>query len=230
MSTQSFSSESFYTPAEDISGLKAGTEKRPDLPNVLLIGDSISVGYTLPVIERLRDTANTERAKANCGDTLAGLRNLEAWLGDTRWEVIHFNWGLHDLCYRHPDARAYGHRDKINGTVSVPLDEYVRNLERLVGRLRQTGAKLIWASSTCVPEGEAGRYAGDEIVYNEAAAKVMRAHGVPVNDLHAVSQRFGAAHWSLPGDVHFSKSGSNLLADQVVAAIREVLAGLPKKF
>jgi hypothetical protein len=49
---------------------------------------------------------------------------------------------LHELCYRHPDAKVYGHRDKVKGAISVPLEEYERNLDKLVRQLEQTGTAL----------------------------------------------------------------------------------------
>ena len=144
--------QGFYTPAGDLHGLNEDQVKRDDLPVVLLLGDSISIGYTPGVKELLKDEANVQRPKANCGDTKRGLKALRNWLGDTSWDVIHFNWGLHDLCYRHPDSKVYGNRDKVNGTLSVPLEQYEKNLERLVRQLKKTGATLVWASTTVVPK------------------------------------------------------------------------------
>ena len=66
----------------------------PGLPRMLLIGDSISIGYTLPVRERLAGKANVHRIPENGGPTTNGLARLDAWLGTQRWDVIHFNWGL----------------------------------------------------------------------------------------------------------------------------------------
>src|SRR5688572_12316649 len=69
----------------------------PKLPRVLLIGDSISMGYTVPVRRQLEGKANVHRIPENGGPTINGLKKLDAWLGDGKWDVIHFNWGLHDL-------------------------------------------------------------------------------------------------------------------------------------
>src|SRR2546430_2696439 len=69
----------------------------PKLPRVLLIGDSISIGYTIPTRELLKGKANLHRIPANGGSTKDGLANIDKWLGTGKWDVIHFNWGLHDL-------------------------------------------------------------------------------------------------------------------------------------
>ena len=218
-----YKAEAFFTPKQDLDGLKQNTDLKADLPNVLLIGDSISIGYTPPTIELLKGVANVQRAKANCGDTNRGRSALKKWLKRTKWDVIHFNWGLHDLCYRHPDSKVQGNRDKVNGTIAVPLAEYEKNLEALVLELKQTGATLVWASTTVVPEGEAGRVLGDDVRYNTAAAKIMKKHGIAVNDLHALSTSFNG-EYSAPGNVHFSKPGSAKLAEQVAESIREQLS------
>jgi arylsulfatase A-like enzyme/lysophospholipase L1-like esterase len=192
-------------------------------PQVLILGDSISIGYTSMVRDRLAGQAEVHRPSANCGDTRAGLKNLELWLGDQSWDVIHFNWGLHDLCYRHPDSKVQGNRDKVRGTQAVPLGDYATNLQELVQRLQKTGATLIWASTSYVPVGEAGRYVGDERRYNAVAEKIMKAHGIAINDLHATTANFPATLFKNPGDVHYLPEGYEKLANQVADKIREAL-------
>ena len=72
-------------------------EDKEGLPRVLLIGDSISIGYTVPVRKLLEGKVNVHRPLTNCGPTTRGLQGIDQWLGDGKWDVIHFNWGLHDL-------------------------------------------------------------------------------------------------------------------------------------
>jgi acyl-CoA thioesterase-1 len=69
----------------------------PGLPRVLLIGDSISIGYTEPVRAELTNKANLHRIPENGAATIVGVKNLENWLSSSKWDVIHFNFGLHDL-------------------------------------------------------------------------------------------------------------------------------------
>ena len=213
----------FFTPERDKKGMKGDVPVDPALPNVLILGDSISIGYTVQVREGLKGKANVIRPKENCGDTRMGLAGIDKWLGKTKWDVIHFNWGLWDLCYRNPDSKAQGNRDKTKGKISIPIPEYEKNLESLVERLKKTGATLIWASTTYVPEGEGGRFVGDEIKYNAAAETVMRRHGVAINDLRATTAAFPPEMFVKPGDVHYTQKGSGKLAEQVVAAISGAL-------
>ncbi len=213
--------------AADAQGRTPATQTRPQaaLPRVLIVGDSISIGYTPFVRELLQGKAEVVHPKDNCGDTRRGLESLEKWLGTERWDVIHFNWGLHDLCYRDPKAKTQGSRDKVNGAIAVPPELYEKNLELLVGKLKKAGARLIWASTTVVPEGEAGRMVGDDRKYNEIAARAMQRHGIPVDDLYAVSKSLPANMSAGPGNVHYTKEGYRRIAETVAARVAEALNG-----
>src|SRR5262245_36195792 len=187
------------------------------LPRVLIIGDSISIGYQVPLREALQGKANVHRPATNCGPTSRGVEQIEQWLGDGKWDLIHFNFGLHDV--RHFDdqgkatAADQGHRQ-------VSDSDYEKNLEQLVARMKKTGAKLIFATTTPVPDGSAGRIRGDERKYNEIALRVMQRHGVMVDDLYAFALP-RLAEIQLPANVHFKPEGSKQLADQVAASIRK---------
>jgi len=193
----------------------------PGLPRVLLLGDSISMGYTIPVRENLAGRANVHRPAENCLQTARGLVNLDRWLGDGHWDVIHFNFGLHDLKYLDAN-RKYVTPDK-GKQVATP-DEYEKNLREMVARLKKTGAKLIFATTTPVPSGCDGRVQGDEVKFNEAALRVMRESGVAVDDLCAYTVRHPEIQ--LPHNVHFSPQGYKELAALVT---KDILAALPPR-
>lgn len=201
----------------------------PSLPRVLLIGDSISIGYTLPVRKLLTGKVNVHRVPTNARHTGIGLENIHKWLGDGHWDVIHFNWGLHDLCYRSADARTPGRKDKVNGRLDLTFEEYQQNLRKLVRILKATGAELIWADTTPVPEGEPGRFKGDEIKYNKAAEIIMKENGVMINDLYAHAMPKLSKIQQPNGNVHFTAEGSNYLAEQVAANILKALKASRKK-
>ncbi len=222
-----------------VPGFLAAQEKKnpwvfeadPKLPNVLILGDSISLGYTPFVREALHGKANVYRAMNkngkdpdNCGNTKMGLKSLDRWLGDTKWDVIHFNWGLWDINRRIPHNQDNtGVRDREKGTISFTPDEYAENLEKIVQRLEKTGAKLIWGSTSLVPAGEGGRAVGDEIQYNAVAAEVMKKHNIPIDDIHALTAKLDAKDFAGPGDVHYKGEGSKKIAKQVVEMIEKAL-------
>lgn len=199
------------------------TDQKADLPNVLIIGDSISIGYTPHVTQILKDKALVQHHKGNAGHTGTGLQNLDKWIGTTKWDVIHFNWGLWDLCYRHPESKVQGNRDKVNGKITHTLEQYEKNLDQLVTQLMKTNVKLIWAHTSVVPENEAGRIVGDDKKYNDVATKIMKKHGIAINDLHALSKSFPADHFKNPGDVHYTVDGYKKLAKQVADKLLETL-------
>ena len=171
----------------------------PALPRVLLIGDSVSRGYTQAARTVLAGKANVHRAPANCGPTASGLKNIEAWLGDGTWDVIHFNLGIHDR--------------------NTPAADYAARLEKLVERLQATEATLVWASTTPIPDKpEAGQTATSIVEKNAAAAAVMQQHGIAIDDLFAfITPHLGDVQ--PPGDVHFTAAGYDLLGGQVAESI-----------
>ena len=102
----------------------------PGLPRVLLIGDSISIGYTLDTRAMLKGKVNLHRIPTNGGHTAKGLAEIDKWLGDGKWDVIHFNWGLHDLKYVIPGAGKLALPPK--GKRVEQVEKYAANLDKLV--------------------------------------------------------------------------------------------------
>ena len=194
-----------------------------DLPRALLIGDSISIGYTPHVVAALQGKVEVSHHKGNAQHTGTGLKMLERWIGGKQWDVIHFNWGLWDLCYRHSGSKVQGRRDKGKGKLTISLEQYEKNLDQLASRLKKTRARLIWAHTTTVPEGEAGRKVGDDDRYNEAAARVMKKHGIEINDLNALSDSFPSGLFTAAGNVHFKTEGSKRLGQAVAGKITAAL-------
>jgi hypothetical protein len=197
----------------------------PALPRVLIIGDSISISYTAATRELLDGKVNLHRVPGNAGETTMGLKGLPKWLSpeNGKWDLIHFNWGLWDLCYRNPQSKNQGNRDKLNGTLTHTPEAYASNLDKIVVELKKTGAILVFATTTPVPEGEAGRKVGDDEIYNATALAVMKRHGVAINDLHSVVEGKMNTYGKAPGDVHFTEEGATVLAAAVANAIKSNL-------
>jgi len=192
---------SFYLPihkrqkVSDQSNAWDFVEDDPALPRILLIGDSVSRAYTQTVRKRLAGKANLHRAPANCGPTTRGLEKLDVWLGDGQWDIIHFNFGIHDR--------------------NMPIAEYSEKLEQLVVRMKATGATLVWATTTPIPDLPGKKQLASSIIEkNAAAAKVMKKHGVATDDLYrAIQPRL--ADLQNPDDVHFNAAGNEFLGDRV---------------
>ena len=193
--------------------LSTAMEDVVGLPRVLLIGDSISIGYTVPTRALLKGKANVHRPPTNCGATSVGLAGLNQWLGEKKWDVIHFNFGLHDAKLPPEGAR------------HSPPEVYEKNLRELVTRLKATGARLIWATTTPVPNGGnllPTRRFGSVDEYNRIAKKVMDENSVAINDLNgSIAPRMKELQQA--NDVHFNSAGSELLAKHVAASIETAL-------
>ena len=205
---------------QTLTGLPfTGVFKEPPLPQVLIIGDSISIGYFKPTQALLEGQAIVVHNPGNAAHTANGLKRLTEWLGDTAWDVIHFNHGLHDLKYIDEQGKNVSVE---KGRQQIPIDDYEINLEALAIRLKKTGAKLIFATTTPVPDGTGFRVKGDAQKYNRVAEKVMKRHGVAINDLYAFALP-RLEEIQRPQNVHFTPSGSELLAQQVAKSILEAL-------
>lgn len=192
------------------------------LPEVLIIGDSISMGYTPFVKQIMKDKAIVKHNKGNAEYTGCGPQALDRWIGETKWDVIHFNWGLWDI---------YGWRyAKIDRSPAT----YEKRLDKLVTRLEKTGAKLIWATTTPVcpaPEQTmlkkfntvAKITPSAEKEYLDAALRVMNKHHVEVNDLHALIAPQRNKYALSADNVHYTKKGYEKLAKQVAESIEKNL-------
>ena len=191
------------TPIEEIKGL----------PHVLIIGDSISIGYTLPTRALLQGKVNLHRIPTNGGPTTKGLMEIDKWLGKRKWDLIHFNWGLHDLKYMGKDGTNLVPKEK-GGVVQVPLADYEKNLEKLVGRMTKAARQLVWRNTTPIPLGSQARYVGDAVKYNQAAARVMKKHKIPTLDLFSPSKQ-NMKDWMRVANVHYHPDGSQALAELV---------------
>jgi acyl-CoA thioesterase-1 len=215
LSAQAPKTDAKSTAKKPVNPVLVPIKDVPGLPRVLLIGDSISMGYTTPVRKLLEGKANVHRIPQNGGPTKNGIANIDKWLGDGKWDVIHFNWGIHDL------------KIMEDGKRQVESADYEKNLRDLVAKMKATGAKLIWATTTAIPDAQLvpNRKFGDVKEYNEIAAKVMKENGIAVDDLNAhMAPEFDRLH--NPNDLHYGKEGYEFLGKQVAAEIEKAL---PKK-
>lgn len=203
-----------------VGGCDAPTHERP---KVLIIGDSISIGYT-PYVQRSLDSrAQVMHSQGNAQDSNNGIRNLEAWVGSQKWDVISFNFGLWDICYRRPGPITQENRDKVNGIMAVPLNQYEKNLYVIASRLKATGANVIFQNITVVPSNEPGRNSSDVYRYNQVAASVMARLDIPVNDLQSVTAGLADGMRESGTDVHYTESGYAEIAKSVTRSIEAAL-------
>jgi dienelactone hydrolase/lysophospholipase L1-like esterase len=199
--------------------LVAGPEARADgpaRPKVVLIGDSIRLGYAPGVAARLEGKAEVVSLPDNGGDSGNVLAHLDEWVIRQKPDVVHINCGLHDLKRSGADRRA-----------QVDLARYEENLRQIVARVRGgTKAAIVFASTTPIlDDRHAARRAGfdrseaDVLRYNAAAVAVMREAGVPVDDLHWIVEQGGPATLLGPDGTHYTSAGSDRLAAAVADCV-----------
>jgi acyl-CoA thioesterase-1 len=198
-----------------------------NLPQVLLIGDSISSGYYHSVAKALEGKAVVAKSSDNGESTAVGVKKIDGWLGDTKWDVIHFNWGVWDM---------YGWQYAADDRSPAM---YAQRLDTLVVRMKKTGARLIWATTTPVPPKPEStmlkRWKTEVVIdqdlerqYQEEALQVMKKHNVQVNDLYALLKP-RRSEFQADDDVHFSGGGSALMAGQVADCILKNLGSAMEK-
>jgi lysophospholipase L1-like esterase len=196
----------------------AAAQEKP-LPRVVLVGDSIRIGYAPLVARRLEGKAIVISPTPNGEDSGNVLRHLDEWVIKEKPDVVHINAGLHDL-------------KRKDGSYQVPLVEYATNLRTILARIQKgTKAKVVFATTTPILDNrhaqrKAGfdRFEADVQTYNAAATSVMKEAGVPVNDLHKVVEDRGREAL-LGGDgTHYTQDGYERLAAAVTNSILRSLA------
>eukprot|EP01012_Entosiphon_sulcatum_P034064 TRINITY_DN4314_c0_g1_i1.p1 TRINITY_DN4314_c0_g1~~TRINITY_DN4314_c0_g1_i1.p1 ORF type:complete len:319 (+),score=40.86 TRINITY_DN4314_c0_g1_i1:27-959(+) len=201
------------------------------LPNCIVLGDSVSIGYTPYLASALSGICDVQHTPFDVSDggaeeTAYGLQCLDFFLSSPtlellRPDVIIFNFGLHD--YATPG-------NVVPGQSGTP-DVYIPQLAAIVTRLRQTGAKLLFPTTTPVPMSAQD----NAVVANStkfAVTTIMDPQKISVVDLYsAVVAVCGQPPYkecsisnSNPSGVHYNPQGYQMLASHLATAVKSLLA------
>lgn len=165
------------------------------LPRVLIAGDQFYVNLSNAVAKELKNEAQVIRKHP--GSTAMALEKFDECFGGAKWDVIYFNFGFADLVHRDPQTKAVRLMSRYVGGVRMTSPEkYEKNLQEIVKRMKATGAKLIWASTTPITGSDQHYVLGSEVEFNQIATRIMAQNNIPVLDLHAIAQK---APQSRPG-------------------------------
>lgn len=177
------------------------------LPNVLLLGDSITRNYFPEVEKELKGSANVYLMASS---TCAGDPRLERQIAEfaetekVHFKVVHFNNGMHGWAYTEPQYQA-----------RFP------KFFRAVRKLTTKDGSLIWASTTPVRGDAQGGASNPRIEErNRIALSVVQAAGVPLDDQYTLMQRHGDLH---EDPVHFNPAGATIQGEQASRMIRAAL-------
>ena len=186
------------------------------MKTILLIGDSIRMGYQEKVRQQLADWAYVQAPEKNGGTSENILAHLDQWVLSRRADVVHINCGLHDI-----------KREFDQDTTAVPLSVYTANVRSILTRLlAETKATVVWALTTPVNQvwhhrnKPFDRFETDVAAYNKAASEICRELGVTTNDLYSVVVSAGADNILLEDGVHFKPEGYALLGESVAECIK----------
>lgn len=193
-------------------------------PKIVLVGDSIRMGYAPFVIKALDGQATVVSSRQNGADTANVLRTLDTIVIAEQPDIVHINCGLHDLKF-----------SKKTKTHQVPPEQYEKNLREIVGRIKkETKARLIFATTTPIVDSrhaarkaDFDRTEADVVCYNDIARKVMQEMGVEINDLHKLVVDNDSEKMLGADGTHYSAAGSEKLAKQVVEHLLKPAAKAP---
>ena len=189
------------------------------MKKVILIGDSIRIGYE-PIVRRvLAEQCEIEAPPENGGTSEKIRENLDDWVISREPDIVHMNCGLHDI------KREFGEDRR-----QVPIESYRTNLEEIFSRIRnKTGAQLVWATTTPVNEEwhherkPFDRFESDVTAYNEVARDIAERMQIHMNDLYGVVMNAGRDALLQPDGVHFNDAGKELLGQRTADVIRAML-------
>ena len=185
------------------------------MKNLLLIGDSIRMGYDKAVQKTLEGKANVYFPAENCrfaSYVLRYLHEYKALMNNEKVDVIHWNAGLWD-CLRLFEEEPH-----------TPIEVYAYYIDRICLRIKKIfpDAKVIFATSTAVLSEKMSkdfkRYNEEIEAYNQAAVEVVKKHGFAINDLYAISTSLTEDAHSDP--VHYyTASGTKAFTNHVLSCV-----------
>ena len=179
----------------------------PKLPNVLLLGDSITRNYFPQVVKDLTGIANVYlmAVSTSVGDPRLPRQIAEfAAMENVPFRVVHFNNGMHGWDYTEEQYKA-------------AFPAFLSSVHALIGK----GGTLIWANTTPVKSNALNGATNPRIEERNAIAQEqVRAAGISIDDQHELMTK----HLDLYEDtVHFGPAGADIMGDQVAASIRTAL-------
>jgi len=179
----------------------------PALPNVLLLGDSISRNYFPEVRRNLNGIANIYLMASSTSVGDPRLPHQIAEFADTEkvpFRVVHFNNGMHGWAYTEAQYKA-----------AFPA------FLRAVRSLAEKNGALIWASTTPVrSDAHDGATNARVEARNRIAEEFAQVAKIPIDDQFSLMQK----HQDLYEDsVHFTSAGATIQGDQAATAIRTAL-------
>ncbi len=189
------------------------------MPKILIIGDSISIGYTPTVAAELADVAEVVHSPGNASDCMNIIANIDAWLAEAAPQVVALNCGLHDI----------KREDEKQEHCRVPVEFYKTILPAIFEKAQGNGRRLLWVNTTPVIEKRhqavkpSGRFNKDIDEHNKAARGIARKAGLPIVNLNKTVRKMDMEAVMTEDGAHFLPGASEALGKKVAARLREML-------
>ena len=188
---------------------------------IILIGDSIRMGYEGHVRRLLDGVAQVWGPDENCRNSKNILDHLEEWVISRPCSIVHINCGLHDI-----------RKESTPPASDISIEEYEANVREILSRIsKKPNTRVIWATTTPVIETlqidektqTYYRRESDVTAYNDAASQIARDMGIPINDLHGFVTRAGCSNLIGDDGVHFTDNGYSRLGETVAEFLKTLL-------
>lgn len=178
----------FFGVAVLVASLTAQDQPKTELLRVLLIGDVSWNNHFQNAQKALKTKAMVVRSPLGYLSTGASLTRIDELLQDQRWDLVCINFGLSDLMYRDPRSKRVRAMSPRAGGVQVThVDDYSKNLGKLVARLRKSSSRVLWLTTMPLhPRQRTSAIVASDIpIFNAAASVIMSKMNVEVVDVHA---------------------------------------------
>lgn len=184
--------------------------------NMLVIGDSISLGYLASLANKIKQEYTVSHPEENCRNTWYTLQNIDKWLGaGDKPDVIIWNNGIWNVV-REELSNQPGQTKEQYGTT---LEQYESDIRQIAYKMQKTGARVIFLTTTALDSAKTENYFDTQKInqLNQVAFKVMQELNIDIYDLNAVSLTIQN---ELVDGIHYTQAGSGVLANFITLSIK----------
>lgn len=171
----------YYRTPNDCGSVPDDTKYMASKKQLIYIGDEVSKHIferLPPLLPRWQLFHPANELRGACQSSNVGVTCTQRWLGKRHWDVVVFNFGLHDISQNF---------ERVGGT------QYQTNLRHIVQQIRAQcpNTTIFWVSTTPVSidslDLRPPRSYFDVIGYNGLAHDVMALEGVHVIHMHGIA-------------------------------------------
>lgn len=175
------------------------------IKRILLVGDSISVGYREGVQKLFGDTYAIDLLATSKGINDPGfIKELEYMLSQYDYEVVHFNNGIHGLY--------------------MDIDTYELSYRYVLNFIKTKCENIVLVLSTpATEEHEPTKHSADNdiiTVRNKVVLKIAKEYNFPINDLYSAMD--GKPKYKVDC-YHYNQEGKGEQSGIVKSALEKVL-------